>query len=126
MVSIDNPAIAATNATVTYTNASSFYIDGAPTNGTNVTITNSYSFFVNAGASYFGGNLQLAAGSNIVAATTGAGTQIGTGSSQLLGFYGATAVDRPAAVADATSEAEAVTQLNALLARIRELGLITT
>jgi hypothetical protein len=126
MVSIDNPAIAATNATVTYTTASSFYIDGAPTNGTNVTITNSYSFFVNAGVSYFGGNLQLAAGSNIVAATTGTGTQIGTGSSQLLGFYGATAVDRPDAVADATSEAEAVTQLNALLARIRELGLITT
>jgi hypothetical protein len=126
MVAIDNPAIAASNATVTYTNASSFYIDGAPTNGTNVTITNSYSFFVNAGASYFGGNLQLAAGSNIVAATTGSGTQIGTGATQLLGFYGATAVDQPAAVADATDGTDVITRLNDLLARIRELGLIAT
>jgi len=99
MVSIDNPAIASTNATVTYTNASSFYIDGAPTNGTNVTITNSYSFFVNAGVSYFGGNIQLAAGTNIVAATT-TGTQIGTGATQLLGFYGATPVGRQTELTD--------------------------
>jgi len=126
MVSIDNPTIAATNTTVTYSTASSLYIDGAPTAGTNVTISNSYSFFVNAGVSYFGGNLQLAAGSNIVAATTGSGTQIGTATGQLLGFYGATPVDRPAAVADATDAASVITQLNALLARIRELGLIAT
>ena len=99
MVSIDNPAIASTNATVTYTNASSFYIDGAPTNGTNVTITNSYSFFVNAGVSYFGDNIQLAAGTNIVAATT-TGTQIGTGATQLLGFYGATPVGRQTELTD--------------------------
>jgi hypothetical protein len=54
--SFDNPAIAATNTTVTYTNASTVYIDGAPTNGTNVTITNPYSLFVNAGATVHGGN----------------------------------------------------------------------
>jgi hypothetical protein len=95
MVSIDNPAIASTGTSVTYTNASSFYIDGAPTNGTNVTITNSYSFFVNAGASYFGGNLQLAGGSNVVLSAT-TGTQIGTADTQLLGFYGKTAIARPA------------------------------
>jgi len=47
--------IAATNATVTYTNAASFYIAGAPTNGANVTITNPYALYVAAGASYFGG-----------------------------------------------------------------------
>ena len=88
MVSIDNPAIAATNATVTYTTASSFYIDGAPTNGTNVTITNSYSFFVNAGVSYFGGDIQIADTANVVLAT-GTGTQIGTATTQKLGFFGA-------------------------------------
>jgi hypothetical protein len=35
-------------------------------------------------------------------------------------------VVQPTAVADATSEAEAVTQLNALLSRMRDLGLIAT
>jgi hypothetical protein len=54
--SFDNPAIASTNSTVTYTNASTVYIDGAPTNGTNVTITNPYSLFVNTGNTVFGGN----------------------------------------------------------------------
>jgi hypothetical protein len=54
--SFDNPAIAATNSTVTYTNASTVYIDGAPTNGTNVTITNPYSLFVNSGNTVHGGN----------------------------------------------------------------------
>ena len=42
-----------------------------------------------------------------------------------LGFYGATPVTRPAAVADATDATSAVTQLNALLARLRTLGLIS-
>jgi hypothetical protein len=125
IVAFDNPAIAGSNAR-TYTNATTVYIDGAPTASTNITITNAYSFFVNAGASYFGGNLQLAAGSNIVAATTGSGTQICTGATQLLGFYGATAVDQPAAVADATDGTDVITRLNDLLARMRELGLIAT
>jgi hypothetical protein len=48
IVAFDNPAIAATNA-VTYTNASTVYIDGAPTAGTNVTLTNAYALYVNAG-----------------------------------------------------------------------------
>lgn len=43
-----------------------------------------------------------------------------------IGFYGATPVSQPAAVADATDAATVITQLNALLARIRSLGLITT
>jgi hypothetical protein len=43
-----------------------------------------------------------------------------------LGFYGATAVDQPAAVADATDGTDVITRLNDLLARIRELGLIAT
>ena len=58
--SFDNPAIAATNATVTYTNASTVYIDGAPTAGTNVTITDPYSLYVAAGTVYFGGTVTAA------------------------------------------------------------------
>jgi hypothetical protein len=60
IVSFDNPAIAATNASVTYTNASTLYIDGAPSAGSNVTITNPYSLYVAAGTVYFGGTVSAA------------------------------------------------------------------
>lgn len=59
IVALDNPAIAATNTGVTYTNASTLYIDGAPTASTNVTITNPYALYVNTGVSYFGGNVGI-------------------------------------------------------------------
>ena len=54
------------------------------------------------------------------------GLKIGSAATSLLGFYGATPVARPAAVADATDAATVITQLNTLLARIRTLGLIAT
>jgi hypothetical protein len=57
---------------------------------------------------------------------TTTGTKIGTSTSQLIGFWNATPVDQPAAVADATDNPSAITQLNALLARLRETGLIAT
>jgi hypothetical protein len=60
IASFDNPAIASTNATVTYTNASTVYIDGAPTAGSNVTISNPYSLYVAAGGVYFGGAVSAA------------------------------------------------------------------
>jgi hypothetical protein len=49
-----NSTLAATNV-VTYTNASTVYVDGAPSAGSNVTITNPYALYVAAGANYFGG-----------------------------------------------------------------------
>jgi hypothetical protein len=55
--SFDNPALAATNASVTYTNASTVYIDGAPTASANITITSPYSLYVASGSSYFGGEV---------------------------------------------------------------------
>jgi hypothetical protein len=57
---------------------------------------------------------------------TSTGTKIGTATAQKLGFFNATPVDQPAAVADATGAGDVVAQLNSLLARIRELGLIAT
>jgi len=62
---------------------------------------------------------------NIAAGTT-TGTKIGTATTQKLGFYNATPVAQPAAVADATDAASVITQLNLLLARMRTLGLIAT
>jgi hypothetical protein len=57
---------------------------------------------------------------------TTTGTKIGTTTTQKLGFYNATPVVQPTAVADATDAASVITQLNALLARMRDLGLIAT
>jgi len=71
------------------------------------------------------GNLQLADARNVILGTT-TGTKIGTATTQKLGFYNATPVVQPTAVADATDAASVITQLNALLGRMRDLGLIAT
>jgi hypothetical protein len=71
------------------------------------------------------GVLQVADAGNITVGTT-TGTKIGTATTQKLGFYDKTPVVQPIAVADATDAASAITQLNALLARMRDLGLIAT
>jgi hypothetical protein len=62
---------------------------------------------------------------SLVLGTTN-GTKIGTATTQKLGFFDKTPVVQPLAVADATDAATAITQLNALLARMRDLGLIAT
>jgi hypothetical protein len=54
------------------------------------------------------------------------GIKIGSASTSLLGFFGATPVVQPAAVADATDAASTQDRLNDLLARLRTLGLIAT
>jgi hypothetical protein len=69
--------------------------------------------------------LHLADAGNITVGTT-TGTKIGTATTQKLGFYNATPVVQPTAVADATDAATVITQLNALLTRMRNLGLIAT
>ena len=62
---------------------------------------------------------------NIAVGTT-TGTKIGTGTTQKIGFWDKTPVVQPTAVADATDAASVITQLNALLSRMRDLGLIAT
>ena len=57
---------------------------------------------------------------------TTTGTKIGTATTQKLGFYNKTPVVQPTAVANATDAASVITQLNALLSRMRDLGLIAT
>jgi len=79
-------------------------------------------FFVN-------GHFNMPEAGNIVLGTT-TGTAIGTAAAQKLGFWNATPVVQPAAVADAsggaTVDAEARTALNDLLAKLRTIGLIAT
>jgi len=69
--------------------------------------------------------LHLADAGNITVGTT-TGTKIGTATTQKLGFYNATPVVQPTAVANATDAATVITQLNALLAKLRTLGIIAT
>jgi hypothetical protein len=71
------------------------------------------------------GVLQVADAGNITVGTT-TGTKIGTATTEKLGFYNATPVVQPTAVADATDAVDVITQLNALLTRMRNLGLIAT
>ena len=70
-------------------------------------------------------DLTLEGGVNLILATT-TGTQIGEASNQLLGFYGATPVDQPATVSDATGTSDVVARLNEVIARLEELGLISS
>lgn len=54
------------------------------------------------------------------------GLKIGQSSTDLIGFYGATPVTRPAGIADATDAATAITKCNAVIAALESLGLIAT
>jgi hypothetical protein len=71
------------------------------------------------------GNKTVFEGVNLVLGTT-TGTKVGTATAQKLGFYNATPVVQPTAVANATDAASVITQLNALLGKLRALGLIAT
>ena len=77
---------------------------------------------ITAAALTLSGNLTIST-KNIVTDTT-TGTKIGTATTQKLAFWNATPVVQPTAVADATDAASVITQLNALLSRMRDLGLI--
>ena len=57
VAAIGQQTLGAINTGLTYTNAASLYIAGAPIAGTNVTITNPYSLQVATGNSYFGGQI---------------------------------------------------------------------
>jgi hypothetical protein len=74
----------------------------------------------------FTGSSLTVADANDIAVGTTTGTKIGTATTQKLGFYNKAPVVQPAAVADATDAASAITQLNLLLSRMRDLGLIAT
>ena len=71
------PNIAATNTTVTFTNAATFFVGGAPAPGTNATITNPYSVWVANGNSRFDGGLRVNSAVGLgYSSTVGAATQL--------------------------------------------------
>ena len=56
---IGNNSIATTNANVTFGTSGTLYIDGPPVAGTNVTLNNPWSIYLNTGGSYFGGSVSI-------------------------------------------------------------------
>jgi hypothetical protein len=67
----------------------------------------------------------LADGVALILGTT-SGNKIGTATNQKIGFWNATPAVQPTAVADATDAGSVITQLNALLSRLRTIGIIAT
>lgn len=105
VVSLDNPAIAATNTGVTYTNASTLYIDGAPTAGTNVTITNAYSLYIATGSNFIGGFTNLSSSLSVGSGTRSSGALTTAASSKITvgtGIYTDTATAASGTVAFGT------------------------
>jgi hypothetical protein len=80
---------------------------------------------IGSGFNQFDQNLYMN-GANIATGSGASGFKIGTATTQGLGFWNATPSAQPAAVADATDAASVITQLNALLSRMRTIGLIAT
>jgi hypothetical protein len=73
------------------------------------------------------GSEKLGTGSaRALAFQTDGTTRINISATGGIGFYGAAASAQPAAVADATDAASVITQLNALLSRLRTVGIIAT
>ncbi|NBW08665.1 MAG: hypothetical protein EBR82_11630 [Caulobacteraceae bacterium] len=77
-------------------------------------------------------NIRWASNECIIDAEAGSGggtlrgIRFGSATTSLLGFYNATPIAQPAAVADATDAASTQARLNDLLARLRTIGIIAT
>jgi hypothetical protein len=54
------------------------------------------------------------------------GVKMGSAATDKIGFYSATAVVQPAAIADATDAATAITKCNAVILALETLGLIAS
>lgn len=81
---IARPTIAASNASVTYTNAATLYIANSPANGTNVTVTNPWSLWIAAGNARFDGAVSLN-GSGALGYGTGSGGTVTQATSRTTG-----------------------------------------
>lgn len=91
------PTLAATNLTVTTTDAATVYIAGAPTAGTNQTITNAWALLVAAG------NVKVAASTASTSTTTGAAIVSGG-----LGVAGAAYVGGSATIGSNSADSQIV------------------
>ena len=80
-VNIEAPRLAATNSSVTTTDAASLYISGAPIASTNQTITNAFALWVDAGLANFDGGIRGALTGNVTGNCSGTAATV-TGATQ--------------------------------------------
>jgi len=78
----------------TITTAATFAITGAPIAGTNATITNTYSLWIQGGISRFDGSISHNDAVDLIFGTT-TGTKIGTATTQKIGFWNTTPIVQP-------------------------------
>ncbi len=71
LVNLKITTLAAQNSSVTTTNASTLYIEGSPVAGTNQTLTNRYSLFVDSGITRLDGQVLLTANTTSTSFSTG-------------------------------------------------------
>ena len=121
-VHINAPQFSTSNTNVTTTNASTFYIAGAPFNGTNNTITNSFALFVASGISRFGGIGSFT--SNTASTSTTTGALIIVGGVGVGGTIYAGAINSPSITGTLLTEAQpSITSLG-ILTGITSTGLV--
>ena len=87
--SFKKPTLAATNSSVVTTNAATVYVEGAPTAGTNETLTNALALWVDDGISRFDGAVNMFKGADIASATT---TNLTTATGNLVHITGTTTI----------------------------------
>lgn len=81
-------------AASTITSAATFAITGSPIAGTNATITNTYSLWIQGGISRFDGSISHNDAVDLIFGTT-TGTKIGTATTQKIGFWNTTPIVQP-------------------------------
>ena len=83
-VSFEGGILAASNASVTTTDAATLYVRNAPTAGTNQTISNAYALWVDAGNARFDSDLSIGGNLTITGDITSVGDDVSVGDNILL------------------------------------------
>jgi len=103
-VSIEAVTLKASNTSVTTTNASTLFINNAPTASTNQTITNTYALNIDNGASKFGGNVEFSVqeATSTITSTPGAPSSLAISKSVVLLSHVGSASTQTYTVGDGT------------------------
>ncbi len=86
--SVSSPTINATIGSVTYSQAATWYIGGAPIAGTGVTALTGYALYVNSGTSYFQGGIKTNTITSQSNFATGGASNTSTGTTQATVLFG--------------------------------------
>ena len=86
----ENDTLAATNASVTTTDATTMYISSAPSAGTNMTLTNSYALWVDSGITRLDGNLFISTDNSLIYTSNAQTLSVSAGEVKIITNQGGT------------------------------------